>query len=129
MGTIEVFCNPAMVALLEPIRKSAVVLDSYGYGYLVAEYDEAELKAVPEDLYDFAVGYPFWRYGTGLNIEVPYNKKRIKTIGLIGWIWEQGITTERHVAGAIADLAYNAGLGQIEFMNWAARFVPERIVF
>lgn len=129
MGTIEVFCNPAMVALLEPIRKSAVVLDTYGHEYLVAEYEEGDLEAVPEDLYDASTGHPFWRYVTGLNIEVPYNKKQIKRIGLISWIWEQGITSDRHVAGAIADLAYDAGLGQIEFMNWAAKFVPERIVF
>jgi hypothetical protein len=119
---IEVLCNRAMLDLLAPIEHSRPVPNGYDDDY-VAIYDEDTLTAVPEDRIRDAGA--FWRHTPGLLIDVPFDPEGIKTLGLRGYICDTvNLSNEKHTAGAIAELARNAGMSQIEFMNWCADNIP-----
>lgn len=123
MSRITVLCNRAMLDLLAPSEHSRPVPNSHDDPDYVAVYDEAALDAVPEG----AVGAAgaFWRHTPGLIVDVPFDAEGLKQHGLRGYISETvNLSNEKHTAGAIAELARNAGMSQVEFMNWCADNIP-----
>jgi hypothetical protein len=128
-ATTTVLCNREMLDLLAPIEHSKPVSDSNvtwrGDTY-VAVYDDAALRALADARIE-GVG-AWWRWTAGLTIDIPFDPDEIIAYG---GIWSylcdvHGVSTERHLAGAISEMADAAGMRQIELMNWLAENTPQR---
>jgi hypothetical protein len=112
-GLIEVLCNEAMTKVLDPNRRSAPVQQ-----YVAAEYDRETLYAVTDEQIEAAGAW--WRWSPGLSVDIEFNEAAIREQGLFPYIWGHEVTADRHIAGAVSDLAREAGQSQVEFMDWAA---------
>jgi len=126
-----IWTNAQTVAMMSnyivyPIKTSQVLLDqsnrSYGT-YLIAEYDEAELKQVPEECFE---GGMFWREigraCVGMDeletYDKPYRPRVMRKMGLLEYLCDCcGVSTERNVSAVIGEIAHCEGKNPIDFFN------------
>lgn len=119
MTTIDVLCGPEMIGLLAPVAQSKPVED-YFSTLIGAVYDRDALEAVTEEQVEAAGAW--WRQAdSGCLAALAFGEGRhLRKIGVFAYLEGKGITTERNVAVALHDLAYDAGMPWVDFMTWVA---------
>jgi hypothetical protein len=84
---------------------------------LVAEIDDLDLF---DDHWDIYKGEGWWRLCSRLNIDVPVHwlgEYGLRKRGLFATCYHHGVSTERNLAAAIGDLAYQLDITPIELFD------------
>lgn len=114
---ITVLCNEAMATLLAPIERSKALVGAGGGTYIAAVYDSAAILGVSEDRIDAADAW--WREMGECNTRIKFDQAVIRDMGILLYLCRTyGISTERNLAVALHDMTYDAGMTEIELLNW-----------
>lgn len=113
--TVTVLCSQQLIDILLPVKRSAVV-PYYTEGVVAAVYDLDFLAAISESALERQGAW--WREMGSCAIDIPWQPRNIRKAGVWGYLSSLGISTERNLAAALHDMARNAGMTEIELMNW-----------